>query len=49
MEGLVYLLNQSGIALAQATARINELEQQLASLQNQVSDAKEKSKPSDKK
>lgn len=30
VAGLVYLLNQAGIALAQANARIGELEQRLA-------------------
>lgn len=29
-DGLIYLLNQAGVALAQANARINELEQKLA-------------------
>jgi hypothetical protein len=32
IDGLVYLLNQSGLALAQANARIGELEAQLAEL-----------------
>jgi hypothetical protein len=30
MDGLIYLLNQAGIALAQANARIAELERALA-------------------
>jgi hypothetical protein len=29
MDGIIYLLNQAGIALAQASARITELEAQL--------------------
>lgn len=30
VAGLVYLLNQAGVALAQANARVRELEQQLS-------------------
>lgn len=32
-DGLIYLLNQAGVALAQANARINELEQKLAAVE----------------
>ena len=33
IEGLVYLLNQAGVALAQANARIAQLEQTIAAMQ----------------
>jgi hypothetical protein len=36
IEGLVYLLNQVGLALAQANATITALQQQLAELQNSI-------------
>lgn len=32
MDGLIYLLNQSGLALAQANQQIEELTKQLAEL-----------------
>lgn len=35
IEGLVYLLNQAGVALAQANSRIAQLEQVIASAQHQ--------------
>lgn len=34
MDGIIYLLNQAGIALAQANARIHELEQRLAAVES---------------
>lgn len=40
MDGIIYLLNQAGIALAEANQRISELTEELAQLREQ-SKAKE--------
>jgi hypothetical protein len=38
MEGLIYLLNQAGIALAQANAEIGELRTRLSEIESREQD-----------
>lgn len=38
MDGIIYLLNQAGIALAESQRQISELTEQLAALRDQSED-----------
>jgi len=38
MDGIIYLLNQAGIALAEAQRQINDLTEELATLRQQDKD-----------
>lgn len=40
MEGIIYLLNQAGIALAQANAEIGELRTRLSEIESREQDPK---------